>query len=467
MDHRNDQTSLDGRITDCGMVKSTPNNATVVQAELDWLQNILKARSAMNANSGNSIRDVLEIPAPSLIEQPGSYAKLIQKLELSEEERFLLILSAVPHIKPQMLDMFMGKNQLTQQIFTEFGGRKGKNHNGFIPTGETVLFILAGSNLSKRFKYLSLLSSETKLFKEGHLKLSETEADDPYLNGTLIISRDTLHEMTSGTVRKPDFSADFPAQLLETEMSWDDLVLNPHTEDELREIEIWLKHKDKLLQEWGMHRKLKPGFKALFYGPPGTGKTLTTTLLGQKLGLDVYRIDLSRMISKYIGETEKNLAKIFDRAERKGWILFFDEADALFGKRTSVSDAHDRYANQEVSYLLQRIEDYDGLVILATNLKNNLDEAFMRRFQTSVFFPMPQPEQRKMLWSKGFPSTVQLEDRIDLQDLAKSYELSGGSIIQVIQHSLLMALDKESTEVKLGDIREGIRREYHKMGRTI
>jgi SpoVK/Ycf46/Vps4 family AAA+-type ATPase len=268
-------------------------------------------------------------------------------------------------------------------------------------------------------------------------------------------------------MRKPDFSADFPAQLLETEMSWDDLVLNPHTEDELREIEIWLKHKDKLLQEWGMHRKLKPGFKALFYGPPGTGKTLTTTLLGQKLGLDVYRIDLSRMISKYIGETEKNLAKIFDRAERKGWILFFDEADALFGKRTSVADAHDRYANQEVSYLLQRIEDYDGLVILATNLKNNLDEAFMRRFQASVFFPMPQPEQRKMLWSKGFPSTVQLEDRIDLQDLAKSYELSGGSIIQVIQHSLLMALDRESTEVKLGDIREGIRREYHKMGRTI
>ncbi len=467
MDYWDDQTSVDGRTNFSRMVKSTPNNPTVVQAELDWLQNILKARSAMNANSGNSIRDVMEIPAPPIANQPGSYAKLIQKLGLSEAERFLLILAAVPHIKPQMLDMFMGKNQLTQQIFTEFGGRKGKNHNGFIPTGETVLFILAGSDLAKRFKYLGLLSAEAKLFKEGHLKLSDTEGDDPYLNGTLIISRDTLQEITSGNVRKPDFSADFPAQLLETEMSWDDLVLNPHTEEELREIEIWLKHKDKLLQEWGMHRKLKPGFKALFYGPPGTGKTLTTTLLGQKLGLDVYRIDLSRMVSKYIGETEKNLAKIFDRAERKGWILFFDEADALFGKRTSVSDAHDRYANQEVSYLLQRIEDYDGLVILATNLKNNLDEAFMRRFQASVFFPMPQPEERKKLWRNGFPSNVELEDRIDLQDIARTYELSGGSIIQVIQHSLLMALDQESTQVKLGDIKEGIRREYHKMGRTI
>ncbi|WP_425636489.1 ATP-binding protein [Algoriphagus yeomjeoni] len=449
------------------MVKSNPNNAEVVQAELDWLQTLLKARSAMNANSGSSIRDVLEIPAPTFEKESGSYARLIQRINLSAEERFLLILAAVPHIKPQMLDMFMGKNQLTQQIFTEFGGRKGKNHNGFIPTGETVLFILAGSDLAKRFKYLGLLSQETTLFKEGHLKLSDTDPDDPYLNGTLTISRDTLQEITSGTVRKPDFSADFPAQLLETEMSWDDLVLNPHTEEELREIEIWLKHKDKLLQEWGMHKKLKPGFKALFYGPPGTGKTLTTTLLGQKLGLDVYRIDLSRMVSKYIGETEKNLAKIFDRAERKGWILFFDEADALFGKRTSVSDAHDRYANQEVSYLLQRIEDYDGMVILATNLKNNLDEAFMRRFQASVFFPMPQPEERKKLWKKGFPSNVELEDRIDLQDIARTYELSGGSIIQVIQHSLLMALDQESAQVKLGDIKEGVRREYHKMGRTI
>jgi len=449
------------------MVNLSSHNASTIQAELDWLQSILKARSAMNSNNGNSIRDVLEIPAPDVSNSISPYAILIKELGLKEPERFLLILAAVPHIKPQMLDMFMGKNQLTQQIYTEFGGRKGKNHNGFIPTGETVLFILAGGDLDKRFKYLNLFDKESRLFQEGLLKQSETDADEPYLNGTLIINRDTLQQMTSGIIRKPDFNSDFPAQLLETDMTWDDLVLNNHTLQELREIEIWLKHKDKLLKEWGMNRKLKPGYKALFYGPPGTGKTLTTTLLGKKLGLDVYRIDLSRLVSKYIGETEKNLSKIFDRAERKGWILFFDEADALFGKRTSVSDAHDRYANQEVSYLLQRIEEYDGLVILATNLKNNLDEAFMRRFQASVFFPMPQTVERKELWAKGFPKNIELEERINLNELAKSYELSGGSIIQVIQHSLLMALDQGSDQVKLGDIREGIRREYHKMGRTI
>ena len=467
MEYRHYQTPLDGRNNFSGMVTTTKHNAFTIQEELDWLQSILKARSAMNANPGNQVRDVLEIPAPEFNEPLGAYAHFVKKLSLTEAERFLLILAAVPHIKPQMLDMFMGKNQLTQQIFTEFGGRKGKNHNGFIPTGETVLFILAGSNLEKRFQYLSLFDKNSKLFKEGHLQLSDTENDEPYLNGTLIINRDTLQEITSGTVRKPDYSANFPAQLLQTELEWEDLVLNPHTEEELREIEIWLKHKDQLLHTWGMNKKLKPGFKALFYGPPGTGKTLTTNLLGKKLGLDVYRIDLSRIVSKYIGETEKNLAKIFDRAERKGWILFFDEADALFGKRTSVSDSHDRYANQEVSYLLQRIEEYDGLVILATNLKSNMDEAFMRRFQASVFFPMPQPEERKKLWQKGFPEKVELDKRINFQELAKSYELSGGSIVQVIQHSLLKALDKGSNQVMLGDLREGIRREYHKMGRTI
>ena len=130
-----------------------------------------------------------------------------------------------------------------------------------------------------------------------------------------------------------------------------------------------------------MRKRVKPGYRALFHGPPGTGKTLTATLLGKHTGRPVFRIDLSRVVSKYIGETEKNLSRLFDKAEHKDWILFFDEADALFGKRTEIRDAHDKYANQEVAYLLQRIESYAGLVILATNQRGNIDEAFLRRFQ--------------------------------------------------------------------------------------
>ena len=160
-----------------------------------------------------------------------------------------------------------------------------------------------------------------------------------------------------------------------------------------------------------MKKVLKPGFKALFHGLPGTGKTLTAMLIGKKTGLDIYRVDLSQMVSKYIGETEKNLAKVFDKAEHKNWILFFDEGDALFGKRTNTKDAHDRYANQQVSYLLQRIEEYDGLVILATNLKNNIDDAFLRRFQSIIHFPMARTQRAKGTLAKGLFQKLSLRQR--------------------------------------------------------
>lgn len=449
------------------MVSKTHDNAQAIQLELDWLHQILKARSALNANPAAGSSDLLQIPPPDQRGFDSAYSDLVQKLNLGPEERFLLILAAVPHIRPQLLDMFMSRNQLTQQIYTEFGGRKGRSHNGFIPTGETVLFILAGNDLKKRFQYQNLLDSNGVLFKENILKLGEVEPEESFLNGVLTISREVLDQITTGKVQKPAFNSEFPAQRLQTSLHWDDLVLAEETWMQLRELEIWLKHKDFLMKEWDMSRILKPGYKALFFGPPGTGKTLTAALLGKKIGVDVYRIDLSRLVSKYIGETEKNLSKVFDRAERQGWILFFDEADALFGKRTSVNDAHDRYANQEVSYLLQRIEDYDGLVILATNLKNNLDEAFMRRFQASIFFPIPQSEERLILWEKGFPKQAKLEAKIDLSSIAASHELSGGGIVNVIQHSLLMALENEDKTIRLEDIREGIRREYQKVGRTI
>jgi SpoVK/Ycf46/Vps4 family AAA+-type ATPase len=195
----------------------------------------------------------------------------------------------------------------------------------------------------------------------------------------------------SGCRATPRFSTEFPAERIDTAMDWDDLVLHPRTSKQIREIEHWVTHNDTLLREWDMGRRLKPGYRALFHGPPGTGKTLTATLLGKQTDRDVFRIDLSRMVSKYIGETEKNLSRLFDKAENKDWILFFDEADAFFGKRTDIRDAHDKYANQEAAYLLQRIETYGGLVILATNQRGNIDDAFLRRFQAAIQFPMPGP----------------------------------------------------------------------------
>ncbi|KAF0236154.1 MAG: ATPase [Prolixibacteraceae bacterium] len=442
-------------------------NAADIEREIAWFREILKTRSLLNAKKETVYQSVYDILPPYLNGSNSAFAFFINERQLDFEERFLLVLALAPHVKPGLLDMFLVKNENTQQIYTEFGGKHGKNHNGFIPTGETAMFILAGNNLQKRFSLQRCFDGFHKFSRENILTLEEIDKNEPMLSGSLGISQEVLDLFTIGEVRKPNFSTGFPAKLMTTKMEWDGLVLNNRVMLQLNEIETWVTHHHKLMKEWGMERILKPGYKSLFHGPPGTGKTTTAELLGKKTNRDVYRIDLSQMVSKYIGETEKNLAKLFDRAESKEWILFFDEADALFGKRTSTRDAHDRYANQQVSYLLQRIEDFDGLVILATNLKSNIDEAFMRRFQSSINFPMPTPEERLKIWNNGFSLSVVFDKPIDLNEIAAKYELSGGAIINVIQHCSLRALARESNLITLNDIMEGIKREYHKNIRGI
>ncbi|MFM7461119.1 MAG: ATP-binding protein, partial [Burkholderiales bacterium] len=212
---------------------------------------------------------------------------------------------------------------------------------------------------------------------------------------------------------------------------------------------------------------IKRGYRSLFYGPPGTGKTLTATLIGKNAGVDVYRIDLSMVVSKFIGETEKNLASVFDQAENKNWVLFFDEADALFGKRTQTSSSNDRYANQEVAYLLQRVEDFPGIVILATNMRANIDEAFARRFQSMVHFPMPDAKQRKRLWETVLRDLKRLADDVNLDQLAEAYELSGGAIANVVRYGAISALQRGQTRIAYTDLQRGIAKELRKEGRTV
>ena len=221
------------------------------------------------------------------------------------------------------------------------------------------------------------------------------------------------------------------------------------------------------MDDWGMAAKLRPGYRSLFYGPPGTGKTMTACLLGKSTGRDVYRVDISLVMSKYIGETEKNLARVFDQAEHKGWILFFDEADALFGKRSETRDAHDRYANQEVSFLLQRIETFDGIAILASNLRENIDDAFARRFESIIYFPMPRPEERLRLWRRGFSPKARLDGAVDLEKIAREHVLSGGAIMNVIRYVSLETLGNGSDFVTLDTLLHGIRHELAKEERGI
>ncbi len=211
-----------------------------------------------------------------------------------------------------------------------------------------------------------------------------------------------------------------------------------------------------------MQDRIKPGYRDLFYGPPGTGKTLAATLLGKYTGKDVYKIDLSMIVSKFIGETEKNLSNLFAQAENRDWILFFDEADALFGKRTNVRDAHDKYANQEVSYLLQRVETYRGMVILASNFRDNIDEAFVRRFQSIVYFPKPKKEERLKIWQNAFPQRLQFETSVSLEKVAEQYEITGANIVNIVQQVCLQALARNETVVGVEDVKKAVQKELAK-----
>lgn len=382
--------------------------------------------------------------------------------DLDGDASLLLALALAPSLQPHFFDSILQRVQPGAGEYPQFGGLRGKQHRGFLPTGDTALFLLAGDDLEERLRWHRLLAGDHPLVQKRIVYVEESTDGDPPMSGRLMVDTDLAEHFINGKSRPPRPSLKFPAQKLETGMEWADLVLAPRTFAEIRELETWMRKGDVLLDEWQMRRKLRPGCRALFHGPPGTGKTMTASLLGKITDREVYRVDLSMVVSKYIGETEKNLAALFDKAEHKDWILFFDEADALFGKRTQVRDAHDRYANQEVSFLLQRIETFGGLTILASNLVGNVDEAFARRFEHLVHFPMPRQGERLLIWKNGLPPTASLEPGIDLARIANRYELSGGMIMNVIRYVSLQAISRDERVLRLQDFIDGIRREYTK-----
>lgn len=304
-------------------------------------------------------------------------------------------------------------------------------------TGETASFIIAGEDMEKKKAVIYMFQRDHWFYTQNILRLEGAGEGEPFLSGQLRPSEEFLSHVLLDREYKPDYTIGFPAKLITTPLEWEDMILDYNTYEALEEINTWIAHQHTIMEDWGLKRILKPGYRALFYGPPGTGKTLAATLLGKKNQMDVYRVDLSMIVSKYIGETEKNLAKVFDLAENRNWILFFDEADALFGKRTSTNTSNDRHANQEVAYLLQRIEDFPGTVILATNLKSNIDEAFSRRFQSIIYFPMPDEELRAALWRSMLPKEWLGDDAEELIAKAAETELSGGSITNVVRRCAL------------------------------
>ncbi len=254
---------------------------------------------------------------------------------------------------------------------------------------------------------------------------------------------------------------------LQTHCSWEDIVLPRDRVDQLKEICAQLIHRHRVFRQWGFGEKISRGrgLSVLFFGASGTGKTLAAEVIAHALRLELYRIDLSGVVSKYIGETEKNLARIFQEAEAGNAILFFDEADALFGKRTQVSDAHDRYANIETSYLLQRMEDYEGMAILATNLRDNMDDAFTRRLRFIVEFPFPDAAARREIWRKHLPRQAPVAEELDFEWLGRRFSISGGNIKNIVLNAAFLAA-AEGGAITMKHVVRGARREFEKIGKV-
>jgi hypothetical protein len=442
-------------------------NAQTLERDIQWFIEILNNRFKHYFGDEQGFEDIFLIQPPDLTNDPSLYAGTIKSYNFDFLERFVLILTLIPHIRPQLLDTFFEKNAKYDRGFTEFGGIKGTNHSGFIPTGETAAFILAGNDFNVRFRISKMFEADHAFARNSILKLEPVDDHEPILSGVLTLSNDYMELFTTGIASKPNFSSKFPAKLINTELDWNDLVLEDDVLKDINQILAWIKYKDELLITYGLKKKIKPGFRSLFYGPPGTGKTFTACLMGKTSGKDVYKIDLSMVVSKYVGETEKNLGRVFDMAETKDWILFFDEADALFGKRTSTQSSQERYSNQEVAYLLQRTEDYPGVVILASNLKGNIDEAFSRRFHSIIYFAMPKPKERRRIWENTFEGVFRHEKKVEFEKIAERFEIAGGGIVNVLKHCAIKAIERPDHLILEADILEGIKKELMKEGKTV
>ncbi|WP_326642234.1 ATP-binding protein [Streptosporangium sp. NBC_01755] len=389
------------------------------------------------------------IPGTGAYAGDGPLATLVRQCPLSAAEALTVVAAVAPEIDEKFA-----------VYYSLLSDRPGVAHL----TGEVVRTLTART-FPGRLAASELLGPHGRL---RGMRLIEMDAVDAGpLVGQVRPHRDLVALLTGGTRAEPELSAGFPATRLQTAHTMADLIVSAEARRQLTAALDRIRHAGRVLDDWGFARRHDGvrGTLILFHGPPGTGKSMAAAVLARTAGRPAYRVDLAALVSKYIGETEKNLAGVFDRAEEEDCILVFDEADAVFGRRTEVSDARDRYANQEVSYLLQRVERHRGVVILTTNLLGNLDSAFARRIDLQVEFPAPGVAERLALWRAVLPAALPVADGVDFAGLAERYALTGAEIRDAALDAAYLAAANGQV-VTAGYLVSGIRAAFAKSGRT-
>lgn len=443
---------------------ATETNATAtgrsLEREFAWVASIIDARIRLYFGQECAYKDVRDITPPDLTDDGSSYGQLVRRHALSFEQRFILVLALAPRLRPQLLDPLRIKNANVDGYFAEFGGRHLDNR--FHPTVRTASFLLAGDDVAQGLALTAAcLAKETILYVA---QLLRTGAEDgAEVDPLLLMHADWLSLLSTGDLSASGSPGGLPLHRLGTSLEWDDLVLGSGQLDELETIRAWIGHGDTLLREWDLGSRIQPGYRALFRGPSGTGKTLAAALLGKTTGLTVYRVDLAAVRSRYIGETQEHLARILELGESQRAILLFDEAESLFGRRSDVRDAHDRYVNIDIAWLLRQMEEFPGTVIVTTKLRDDLDETLARRFHSIVEFPNPGADERLRLWRQAFAGCA-LDPDIDLQSIAEEFDISGGAIANVLRRACLMAVRRDDGTVQLADLRRAAAAELQKRG---
>lgn len=450
-----------------------PGISEVLEQEFLWFLSFVGYRGK-NYKSDDKVPNYvhpqiyIELPVPEL-DRRTPYGQLILDLQeytpsnLSEEElrawktceRMTLLIALIPPTAPHLLIYFQEFEKISGHSLNSL---QGVQSGYFLPSAETILFLLAGRNLALRLLLQKIFHPSHFFYQHDILSLEGTPKGVPHWRGSIHLSPEYLHLITSGESYEPEMSPDFPAHRLATDQSWQDLVVPMDTHIKIQELLEWIQYYDKLMlhEDFAKERK---GYRCLIVGEPGTGKTMLGRLLSRETDRPVYRLSLDKIVSKYVGETTKNIAKVFRVARNRDWILFCDEGDALFSKRsTKVSSAQDTFVNQDIAYLLQEIEDYPGIILVATNYSANLDKAFMRRFDTRIDFRKPDYSEIITLWENAL-KPFELKDEIDLNFVAKEQmsKVTGAQIAKVKHYLGIQALRKSEWSLTLEDFIEGLK----------
>ena|GEM_PF-5787157 len=429
--------------------KTSPDFASVSA----WIAQLIGARQADTEHAFEEL--LAHFPAPALPED-SALGGFIKENELSPEAVFTLLFLFAYTQNPRIISPLIHDNNPCALRPIE---------GLFAPTGYTILYLLQGVNPGDPRKVFNLFRPAHPFNRRSILQLMSPPPGLGEYAGVLQFVPGIFDMFITNTFQAPRFGDNFPAKLLHTDQVYEDMI---HEDYLLRKMKIVVNQylfEQKMRDELGMDKQMPRGYRVLMSGPPGTGKSMAAAVMGRYMYRDVYQVMLSQVLNKYIGESEKNLERLFDMAEGKGWVLFFDEADALFGNRSEEGkdDAGSRNRNELISYLLQRLERYDGMVLAATNLENNMDVAFKRRFQEHLRFSLPGEHLRARIWEKYLPKNYKLDERIRLQDLAK-HILPPSSIANVCNRTTLYSLFYDHKMLKYDDLSFEIKVEMQTLG---